>query len=267
MTKKKNPVSSVVVEKGKQDIVQHDSGSVSMGSDGVKLYRLIVLKNAMEGWFNGLRLVKHDVFEQARKEFGLVGERKHDVYVAFCEMHGLEQKVTWDPKEAAQREDEETSEQTAEQKALAEFIKKNPVAPGPSEYTVLTAITRDQIAGILCTAFEGGFSSWASLVKYVYAEGVSKADFKEGGRFYDKDWVPYLIVPQTEGCALIIKDVEDGVPGGPFFRLDRCAIQHGLTVMREKAPRHFADFINENDDAVTGDVFLQCCLFGEVVYG
>jgi hypothetical protein len=25
--------------------------------------------------------------------------------------------------------------------------------------------------------------------------------------------------------------------------------------------------LNENDDADTGDVFLQLCLFGEVVYG
>jgi hypothetical protein len=33
------------------------------------------------------------------------------------------------------------------------------------------------------------------------------------------------------------------------------------------APRHFADVLNENDDAGTGDVFLQCCLFGEIIFG
>jgi hypothetical protein len=29
---------------------------------------------------------------------------------------------------------------------------------------------------------------------------------------------------------------------------------------------HFGDMMNHND-ATTGDVFLQCCLLGKVVYG
>jgi len=37
--------------------------------------------------------------------------------------------------------------------------------------------------------------------------------------------------------------------------------------MASEAPRHFADFIAENDDAETADVFLQCCLFGRIVFG
>jgi len=38
-------------------------------------------------------------------------------------------------------------------------------------------------------------------------------------------------------------------------------------VMAKKEPRHFADFLKEDYDETTGDVFLQCCLFGEVIYG
>jgi hypothetical protein len=37
--------------------------------------------------------------------------------------------------------------------------------------------------------------------------------------------------------------------------------------MSEKFPEHWADFINENDDAITGDIFVQCCVFGDTVYG
>jgi hypothetical protein len=37
--------------------------------------------------------------------------------------------------------------------------------------------------------------------------------------------------------------------------------------MVEKYPRHYADFKDGDEDASTGDVFLQCCIFGEVVYG
>jgi hypothetical protein len=49
-------------------------------------------------------------------------------------------------------------------------------------------------------------------------------------------------------------------------RLDMAAIKNGLKVMAEKYPHHWQDFVSENDDAITGDVFLQCCLFGEIVY-
>jgi len=38
-------------------------------------------------------------------------------------------------------------------------------------------------------------------------------------------------------------------------------------VMHDDYPSHYGDAISENDDAGTGDVYLQCCLFGEVIYG
>lgn len=44
-------------------------------------------------------------------------------------------------------------------------------------------------------------------------------------------------------------------------------LQQGLQRMARKYPRHFADFMAENDDAITGDVFLQCVVLGEVIYG
>ena len=44
-------------------------------------------------------------------------------------------------------------------------------------------------------------------------------------------------------------------------------IKRGLTAMAKKEPKHFADFISEDYDQITGDVFLQCCLFSKVIYG
>ena len=54
---------------------------------------------------------------------------------------------------------------------------------------------------------------------------------------------------------------------GLTYTLDRAGIEKGLLIMKSVYPRHFGDAIAENDDATTGDVFLQCCLFGEVVFG
>ena len=51
------------------------------------------------------------------------------------------------------------------------------------------------------------------------------------------------------------------------YTLTREKLIAGLQVMASKYPRHFADVLNENDDAGTGDVFLQCCLFGEIIFG
>jgi len=52
-----------------------------------------------------------------------------------------------------------------------------------------------------------------------------------------------------------------------YFRLDFDEFKSGLRVMAKKYPRHFADFINDNADGITSDVFIQCCCFGEIVYG
>lgn len=44
-------------------------------------------------------------------------------------------------------------------------------------------------------------------------------------------------------------------------------LTRGLSLMAEKAPRHFGDLIAENDDAETHDVYIQMVLLGEIVFG
>ena len=43
-------------------------------------------------------------------------------------------------------------------------------------------------------------------------------------------------------------------------------VRKGLELMRDQYPHHYADLVEENDDLVTGDVFLQLATFGELVY-
>lgn len=68
--------------------------------------------------------------------------------------------------------------------------------------------------------------------------------------------------PLVAGGSLVLP-VEDGTDAV----LDIGAVTRGLQVMESKAPRHFADWLSENEDAITADVFFQCCAFGELVYG
>jgi len=44
-------------------------------------------------------------------------------------------------------------------------------------------------------------------------------------------------------------------------------IQRGLNLMADKYSSHLLDIVEGNEDASTSDVFLQCCLFGKVLYG
>lgn len=66
------------------------------------------------------------------------------------------------------------------------------------------------------------------------------------------------------GEGLILKDGEEDEKG---HNLNLGVIQKGLHVMAKDYPQHFADFYSGDYDAVTSDCFLQCCLFGEVIYG
>lgn len=44
-------------------------------------------------------------------------------------------------------------------------------------------------------------------------------------------------------------------------------VRKGLRLMKKEYPSHYADLVEENDDAITGDVWLQLAVFGEVIYG
>jgi len=44
-------------------------------------------------------------------------------------------------------------------------------------------------------------------------------------------------------------------------------VEIGLGLMRALYPRHYADLMEENDDLITGDIFLQLTVFRDVIYG
>lgn len=50
-------------------------------------------------------------------------------------------------------------------------------------------------------------------------------------------------------------------------RLDLDSIREGVKIMARDYPLHFSNMFNESGDAETGDVLLQCCVFGKIVYG
>jgi len=146
-----------------------------------------------------------------------------------------------------------------------------------TEVQTTITVTDERIRDLLITAMEGGSNYWYQILKYEFPEGIGLNDFRAGGQFAVKDehtsaslgYFPVqYVIPFTEGCAIVIGDLNDPESEDPQLpaKLDRDALTRGIQVMASKSPEHFADFLAENEDAATADVFLQLALFGDVVF-
>lgn len=126
-------------------------------------------------------------------------------------------------------------------------------------------ISKKNISNLLCSAMEGGSNYWYMIDKYIKPKKIDFDSFKGDYALAGPDVYKHLHYPLSEGGGIVF-EIEDGVK----FKtrtLNLSSIKDGLEIMSQKYPRHFSDFLTDSGDAITGDVFLQCCLFGELVYG
>jgi len=118
-------------------------------------------------------------------------------------------------------------------------------------------ISVERIGDLLCSAWEGGSTYWARVEKTIEPEKIQFGTM-DNGKPYNHE------IALNEGGSIQFRDIEEDKIITKTLNLK--SIKKGLGVMAEQYPKHFADFLSENDDATTGDVFLQCCIFGEVIY-
>lgn len=121
----------------------------------------------------------------------------------------------------------------------------------PFTYTVTSEVTPERMQDLLCCGLESG--DYGDFNIAGYEAPALTAEFL------------HLATPLSEHGALLMRDKYGD--SDKLHRLDRAALQRGLDVMASKYPRLFADFLQENEDVITGTAFLQCCLLGEIVYG
>lgn len=140
------------------------------------------------------------------------------------------------------------------------------VSPNPAEKDEIAVeiagnkITWAMVRNLLCTSLEGGSNYWYFIDKFVEPT-VGHVPWGD-----DTQTFRHLDFPVRAGGALILSDKECGFEG-EIKPVNRETLVEGLKVMAAKYIDHFADFVKENDDATTGDVFLQCVCFGEAIYG
>jgi len=136
-------------------------------------------------------------------------------------------------------------------------------------------ISEYRVWGMLVSALEGGSNYWYRVdnTKLLTPEG--QIDMPRASLLSKHVGVEYIHqIPLIEGFGLILEELSDESERDPDkaytvtkYPLNRKRLLAGLKIMADKHPRHWANFISENDDAETGDVFLQLACLGKIVYG
>ena len=128
----------------------------------------------------------------------------------------------------------------------------------------------ERIADLLSCAFESGDVGYWCKVGYYDRTGLAPEKVAALGKCAELGQHSMCVwLPLVEGCSLEV--IEHNDSEGPeawvshYLTLDK--IKEGLKLMAKKNPSQFAAFLNEEEDMVTGDVFLQFCVLGEERYG
>jgi hypothetical protein len=120
----------------------------------------------------------------------------------------------------------------------------------------------DNAWGEFVSAFEGGSNYWLGELEIT-------REVKEGTEYTYGHQLPFL-----EGCALILHDTHGQYGWEKPFRLDLDAVERGIERAGKRTYHHCGQSVNllsdclieqKDPDACTGDMFLQLCIFGEVI--
>ena len=126
--------------------------------------------------------------------------------------------------------------------------------------TVLREVTDAMICNAIVGTVEGGYSPWLGELKYLDSDPAPQPGLVWYGQeaLYNDSLRFKAVYDDPEQ--------EEGTFGASVF-VDYRRIREGLQYMARAHNRHFNDLVEENDDAITHDVFMQCVVLKRVVYG
>lgn len=126
------------------------------------------------------------------------------------------------------------------------------------KFTISSPVAAADICYLVVGAIEGGSSYWCRSYEHlVIPPDVPKDGVVPYGHpeFWEGDFVIKFTYDNPDDDGLISKEIRPE------------NLQVGLQTFADKYPSHYGDWVSENYDAETSDVFLQCLLLGDVVYG
>lgn len=135
------------------------------------------------------------------------------------------------------------------------------------EVHVVHEISEDMVRSLLNIAFHGGSNYWMYILKYEFPPNVDKHhpidDFLNGGKFAVGDWPVECLIPLHRGGGIVIEEKKEDIR----HILTREKLLNGLDIMAKKYPTWFVHITYGKPTNKTADLFLQCCLFEDVVFG
>lgn len=128
--------------------------------------------------------------------------------------------------------------------------------------TITTSIDvpLERVVDLLTCGLEGGYSPWLGQIAYDLVPVQDYEAFERYGQA--KFW--------ALGGSMIFSFDGPNDNEGSFASkatVTKETLAEGLSRLASEATSHFADFLADNEDVETGDVFLQLMLLEEVIYG
>lgn len=115
------------------------------------------------------------------------------------------------------------------------------------------------IADVLCTGIESGISYWCDGVRYSSRDATALDDPKDDA---EMNRIMARYRQPLVGGDISFRESDTG----QWLRLDAAAVQRAFEVLMTQAPSHVGDLLGDHD-SITGDVFIQAAIFGEIRYG
>lgn len=138
--------------------------------------------------------------------------------------------------------------------------------PKKKVFVVSEEIDANDIIGLLATAFDSGATNyWARRANVNLPEGfdLSKIPWLKSSNSWSQIRRVYIAPLVEEGSVVLFDNDKEG----KTYTLNLESIRRGVQVMSSKFRSHWMDFRTGNSNGNTGDVFVQCCVIGDVIYG
>jgi len=115
-------------------------------------------------------------------------------------------------------------------------------------------INKDLLQNLLVPAFEGGSNYWYKILQHNKKE-IPECKF-----------VSELL--SFEQGKMLISDSENQIPESGKWITNHDVVNAWNKFTTDHEYReHYGDLLKGNEDAITGDVFLQLVVFDKVIYG
>lgn len=136
-------------------------------------------------------------------------------------------------------------------------------------------LTKDELYGLIVSALEGGSNYWYFIDKKTYPKTISYIDWKkisppENINDYYKKELYIGEIPLNSGGNLQFRTIEESFEpmlSEDKFDLNLKSLRKGSELFKKQFPVRFKSVKHGQYDAIDADIFLQLCLFEDVIYG